>query len=762
MPIDKKGTVKGCIVDTRWVWEQLLRTATPDGWRAVRVDEVVEPGPIPEQYKRLLKTANVAVFDITFQNPNVFYELGMREVAVPGQRVLVAAAGTDLPFNIQTERVLFYEGAISDPQTVADFRTKLARAILAASGTSHLRGVRAPSKTRLEAQLRRAGTTTALVSVWERWSRYTELPADLLIELATQLSNRHRIDKAVDVLRRAYTDWPEEYDVARTYGWYLRKNGEYTEAETLLRHALSLNPSDTEAMGMLAGLYKRQGLTHARDGQRRRAQQLFDEAEGLYQTAISIDRRDVYNLLNFAFMAMLCDSRSMEISKQRYRAVLDVLGAQNVVDSAWDMVALGQAHLVVGAVEQAIDAYSAAVDLPGWSNEVLSSEVEQLRYLSSAGVATASCDRVLSEGLGVEREPRVSAVSSHRRDVILLHLSDLHFGTKPKGGAELPMHRFRRRGQYGRSLIDHVEREYRRLRTQHDQAEFVVVLSGDIAYQSQRHEYHDALSFLAKLCQLPGIAKERVIIVPGNHDVNWGLARHDHRHRFDEYLKFIRKFYGKEHFSTWYPHIQWGEFGDEPPRSSEIFSFHDLSQLGIVVTGFNSCVLEDDQKHFGLVGSEQIEFARNSLNRTSANLVRIAVMHHHVLPVERTFLRGDDGAWLDRSIVRDFGLVEHKLHELGYDLLLHGHKHEPAVRESTLVSAFQGNQPRKSLLVMGAGSVSVEASELPQSRGNHMGIYRVHHGMRAKGIPFVDVEWRELPYNDVESWKTTGLWQIEG
>ena len=118
---------------------------------------------------------------------------------------------------------------------------------------------------------------------------------------------------------------------------------------------------------------------------------------------------------------------------------------------------------------------------------------------------------------------------------------------------------------------------------------------------------------------------------------------------------------------------------------------------------------------------------------------------------------------MDGTIVRDYALVERRLHELGFDMVLHGHKHEPGVRVSELVNAYEKDAPGKSILVCGAGSAGVEAGELPHGWGNHFAFYRIEAGRRRTGSPFVNVVWKEFPYSDISSrWATKGRWTING
>ena len=106
--------------------------------------------------------------------------------------------------------------------------------------------------------------------------------------------------------------------------------------------------------------------------------------------------------------------------------------------------------------------------------------------------------------------------------------------------------------------------------------------------------------------------------------------------------------------------------------------------------------------------------------------IRIAVIHHHLHPFpEFLDTRGDDPVWLDVSTLRDAGHVERDSERLGFDIVLHGHKHKPLMRETRPSSDLQPLESEPlPLIVCGAGSVSCLA-ELERGVANHYQIIDV-------------------------------------
>ena len=729
-------------------WQRLLKPAVPEGWESARIDEVERPGEIPEQFKEFLRTADVVVFDVTSANPNVLYELGIRDVFAPGRRVLVARSGTVPPFNIATERLLFYSAdlhtAISD-----GFSDRLRQQILLVTGAPVSGQRQAPDESRLRAQIERAANVPSLVSLWQEWKTFKWIPVDPLLQLAKLFGQHRRMNLAIEVVRRAYQEAPSEWEVARILGWYLRKNGNHEQASDLLRQALALNPADIESMGMLGGLYKRRAVAAFNDGDRENARSWFAQSRQMYESALAVDSEDLYNLVNAGALAFI----DGVVGNLPYKKVIELSGGDLQSLSTWDLLVLGEACLVMGMRDRSLEAYGHATRRKDFDAEMAQSASEQLLLLGSFGLPAPDVADARSALIGES----LRATSG----VVLIHISDLHFGAKPASTGETPMHRFRKRSDLhdprtlAQHIVDECEVEL------NSGKKIFVVISGDIAYQAIDTEYQAAFEFVNELRAGLSLPSDRIVIVPGNHDVNWKLSSLNLSQRFDTYLTFVERVYGNM-FSSTYPFVSWDfKIGSPRPAPHEILSVHKSEESEIVFIGFNSCALEDDKRHFGAIGKPQLDHAEQLLKGIGSAWTKVAVLHHHVLPLESRLSLGDGGAGMDGTLVRDYSLVEREFHKLGFDLVLHGHKHEPGVRVSQLVNAF-GPEGGKSLVVCGAGSAGVEKEELPNDWGNHFSIYRLS-GPRRSGQPFVEIEWRELPCNDIHrNWLQRGRWTVVG
>ena len=95
---------------------------------AIRADEERTGGVIQlSMFERLL-LAEVAIVDVTIDNANVFYELGVRHAARPGTTIITSGKDGGLPFDIAMLRAIPYrltDGALT-PENAAAFTEALA------------------------------------------------------------------------------------------------------------------------------------------------------------------------------------------------------------------------------------------------------------------------------------------------------------------------------------------------------------------------------------------------------------------------------------------------------------------------------------------------------------------------------------------------------------------------------------------------------------------------------------------------------------
>jgi 3',5'-cyclic AMP phosphodiesterase CpdA len=265
----------------------------------------------------------------------------------------------------------------------------------------------------------------------------------------------------------------------------------------------------------------------------------------------------------------------------------------------------------------------------------------------------------------------------------LLQLSDIHFGRD---------HAF---GQDGRPPTARTFREAILLGLEENCVPLsfdALILSGDIFTTRAAGERAEARLQLQQLARAAGATS--VIMVPGNHDVDWDAKPADKLYDY----KLLAQALGA---SVDLPAVHIIE--------------HDHSKP-LAIVALDSCQLESEaQRGLGLVGERQLDAlsARMREARISADThTVVAVLHHHLLPVgSRPVLPATanpgDSDRLVVSVTVDATIVIRRLVELGASLVLHGHQHATTIMKFGLQKWDHGP-----LYVAAAGSSGVRRGEV--------------------------------------------------
>jgi hypothetical protein len=79
------------------------------GLEVARADEISVPGTITTDIITRLMHSDYVIADVTYPNPNVFYELGLRHACKAGTIIIRDKAGPRVPFDIAHLRYVDYE-----------------------------------------------------------------------------------------------------------------------------------------------------------------------------------------------------------------------------------------------------------------------------------------------------------------------------------------------------------------------------------------------------------------------------------------------------------------------------------------------------------------------------------------------------------------------------------------------------------------------------------------------------------------------------
>lgn len=94
------------------VFDYLIKPACEKaGFKAKRVDENAKTGIIMLEILDMIVESDIAVCDMSSRNPNVFYELGLRQ-AFDKKCVLIKDERTDYPFDVNMLRTVDYDSSL--------------------------------------------------------------------------------------------------------------------------------------------------------------------------------------------------------------------------------------------------------------------------------------------------------------------------------------------------------------------------------------------------------------------------------------------------------------------------------------------------------------------------------------------------------------------------------------------------------------------------------------------------------------------------
>lgn len=115
MPIGDQKCEDKTIITTselRSKYDNLIKEAISNArpnLTIIRSDDIASPGTITLNILDQLMNSDYVVADITYPNPNVFYELGIRHTCRCGTILIREKKNVDVPFDISHSRYIVYE-----------------------------------------------------------------------------------------------------------------------------------------------------------------------------------------------------------------------------------------------------------------------------------------------------------------------------------------------------------------------------------------------------------------------------------------------------------------------------------------------------------------------------------------------------------------------------------------------------------------------------------------------------------------------------
>lgn len=231
----------------------------------------------------------------------------------------------------------------------------------------------------------------------------------------------------------------------------------------------------------------------------------------------------------------------------------------------------------------------------------------------------------------------------------------------------------------------------------------LIVVTGDLTFVGSQEEYEEAHTFFTRLLGLFNLSSDHLVIIPGNHDIQWGtedvyddaaVVKAAPTKAKENYRKFYREFFHHEPSA----YLAMGR------------RFLLPSGLTLEICALNSSSLNTGKNFLagmGRIEPESFAEVKNGLGwaneRTLA--LRILAVHHHLALTEN--LEESSGYSHGFGIAVDAVKIQRLAAAHGVQLALHGHKHRAFIWRSSIYELPE--QPTRQhkhgdLSIIGGGS----------------------------------------------------------
>lgn len=301
----------------------------------------------------------------------------------------------------------------------------------------------------------------------------------------------------------------------------------------------------------------------------------------------------------------------------------------------------------------------------------------------------------------------------------ILHMSDLHFHVPESGAAQYHYWRTPKpSGSLNSALGQSIPTLAEAIAATLKQGKIdAIAITGDITWRATRDEFDYAIDEIKRLRSALEVPQEHVLLIPGNHDADWAAATN---RRFNEFKRAFKQVTGEMPL---------------PELLQDITLKDGNGDVICQLIGVNSASIESDKNAgMGMIGEGAIAAATVKLTdrRTDRPFVRIACLHHHLLPVayvERDYFKDLPEGQLPRtSVSLDAKSALTQFSSAGVVLILHGHQHQPSLASyKTLDPLKDGAEDEGSSLiwVSGSGSCGVVSSHLGDAQTRHFQVLNI-------------------------------------
>lgn len=417
-------------LDFNRVYHDLIRPALESaGFDAFRADEELRAGDIRTDSFQELLLADLVVAELSIDNPNVWYELGVRHALRARGVIQLQCVREYMPFDIYADRTLRYhvkDGA-PDPAFLDQDRDAIARfareTMLSWYGSKvspvyHLlRHLKEPDWKSL-----RVDEATEFWSAQEQWEQRIEVarklgrPGDIMVLADEAPSRALRLEAfrlaarallsldqdklALEQCERALELEPADLVSRRRKGLLLSRLNHEDESREWFKAVLRDHPGDTETWGLLGLAEKESWIktwrtptsTEEKQETAARHGELLKQAADAYSSGFARNPGNFYSGINALTLYSLLAHLTGEDVESARRA--DMTGGvrwavmssfQQDPQNFWNLIGLAELEVLEGDEKAVTQAYEKAISLASSDRFMIESSWRQLALLDELG-----------------------------------------------------------------------------------------------------------------------------------------------------------------------------------------------------------------------------------------------------------------------------------------------------------------------------------------------------------------------------------------
>ena len=439
MPFGNKPDAYGNYIDFNAIYQTLIQPAiAAAGLNAFRADQEQQAGDIKADMFQELLIADLVVADLSIDNPNVWYELGVRHALCERGIVLIQANRPTQPFDIYTDRKLNYSllNGLPNPATLEQDKQALTKMISATLTAWHGRKIspvyqllpqlQAPQWKNL-----RIGEAKAFWQSHDAWVAQLQLArkrndiggllvladeapvvafrAEAYQTVGIALRKAERFDYALEQLEKSLASDPDNLTTQREKGICLQRLGSQNQpghsldrAREHYRQMLSQHADDVETRSLASRIDKDAWLDSWQHlpttAQRREEAQyqtaLLEQALQGYSQAFRCNPGHYYSGINALTLSYL--HRDLNPTQNINPQLTSMAGAvQFAAESEtqpqqlfWAKATLGDLQVLIGNPDSVSRAYNSAIVHAEQDWFALNASLSQLRWLADLGFQT--------------------------------------------------------------------------------------------------------------------------------------------------------------------------------------------------------------------------------------------------------------------------------------------------------------------------------------------------------------------------------------